>query len=148
MRLLVGMVAAIVTLIAGVTQAFAYTLLLDVKENSLDIKQAPMKNDTLFGYGDLTIEFETKGMAGRQWRLSILAIDDLRGTSSVPATEVSWNALSRNLYDGKLVKGVPQVLAEGTGDQKMVSRLRFFFKGGDYEAGFYDSQIRFILSVP
>jgi hypothetical protein len=148
MRSIVSAAAAILALLAGVSQACAYTLTLDVKEDRLEIRQAPMKDGSMFGYGDITIEFETRGLTGRQWRLYILAVDDLRGASSVPASEVSWDALSPSMFDGTLARGVPQILAEGSGDTRMVSKLRFTFRGGDYDAGFYDSQIRFILSSP
>lgn len=149
MRFIVSAFFAFLTLLSSAGPASAYSFLLDVKEDRLEIKQAPMeRGDSLFGYGDLTIRFQARGMGGRQWRLYILAIDDLRGISVVPASEIRWQALSRNLYDGKLVKGVPQILAEGTGDVNMISRVRFTFDGDNYEAGYYDSQIRFILSSP
>jgi len=149
MRFIVTALLAFLTLLLSAGPACAYTFLLDVREDRLEIKQGPMeRGESLFGYGDLTIRFQARGMGGRQWRLYILAIDDMRGASVVPASEIRWQALSRNLYDGKLVKGVPQILAEGTGDVNMMSRLRFTFDGNNYEAGYYDSQIRFILSSP
>ena len=148
MRSIVFAAAVLLVLLTGAAQAFAYTLSLDVKEDRLLIRQAPMKDGSMFGYGDLTIEIETRGLAGRHWRLYILAVDDLRGASSVPASEVSWDALSPSMFDGRLVRGVPQILAEGSGNTRMVSKLRFIFRGGDYDAGFYDAQIRFILSSP
>jgi hypothetical protein len=148
MRSILAAAAVVIALLLSISQACAYTLRLDVKEDRLEIRQSPAKKDNIFGYGDLTVEFQTRGMNGRQWRLYILAVDDLRGTSTVPASEVSWTALTRNLYNGSLVKGVPQILAEGTGDTKVISKLRFMFQGGDYDAGFYDAPIRFILSSP
>jgi hypothetical protein len=138
----------LLVLSALVIPAYGYTLKIDVKEDRLELKQAPLEGDTMFGYGDLTIEIETQNMGGRQWRLCLLAVDDMRGGQVIPASEVTWDAMSPRFIDGRLAKGVPQIMAEGTGDQRMLSKVRFFFKGKEYDAGFYDTQIRFILSSP
>lgn len=148
MRFILSTIAVFFALLSCIPPASAYTLRIDVKEDRLEIRQAPVEGQTLFGYGDLTVEIETQNMGGRQWRLYILAIDDLRGGQAIPASQVTWDALSPSFIDGKLVKGVPQIMAEGTGNTRILSKVRFNFKGDEYEAGFYDTQIRFILSSP
>lgn len=148
MRFTICIIAFFFFLAALGQPAYGYTLKIDVKEDRLEIRQAPVEKETIFGYGDLTMEIETQNMGGRQWRLYILAVDDLRGSRAIPASEVTWDAMSPRFIDGKLVKGVPQIMAEGTGDTRIFSKVRFFFQGDEYEAGFYDTQIRFILSSP
>lgn len=148
MRIIILTFSALLSLLFAVRTASAYTLVLNILEDRLELRQTAKDGQVLFGYGDLTIQVEAKNMGGRQWRLQVMAIDDLRGAQTIPVSEVTWDALSKDFYDGKLVKGVPQVMVESRGDSKMVSKVRFTFKGEAYEAGMYDAQIRFILSSP
>lgn len=126
-----------------------YTLKIEVQEARVEIRQDP--TDALpysVAERDVTLQIETLNLGDRPWRLYILALEDLNGPEPVTASEVSWQALTPPFIDGTLVKGVPQLLAQGRGDASLVGRILFRIRSRNYEAGSYDLRMRFILSSP
>jgi len=132
-----------------ITWAQDYTLMIEVEEDRIEIHQDPTQiTPYALAQRDVTIRIETKGLGKRPWSLSILALEDLHGPETIPASEISWQALMPPFIDGQLIKGVPQLLAQGKGDTQLIGKIRFLFKSGTYEAGLYDLRIQLILSSP
>ncbi len=142
-------IALFIYLLQPVTWAQDYTLEINVQEDRVVIRQDPAQTSPYaLAERDVTIEIETQGLGERAWSLSILALEDLHGPESIPASEVSWQALTPPFIDGMLAKGVSQLLAQGRGDTYLVGRIRFRFKSDLHDAGFYDLRMRLILSSP
>lgn len=126
-----------------------YTLKLDVQDSRIEIRHDPAERSPYsIAERDITIQIETQDLGDRPWKLSILALEDLHGPEAVTASKVSWQAFTPPFIDGTLVKGVPQLLAQGRGDTILVGRIQFRIESNSYEAGFYDLRMRFILSSP
>lgn len=146
-----GLVLLLIILFQPDVQAQDYTLMIDVLEDRVEIRQETFQDIAYtLAERDVTIEIETQGLEGRPWSLLILALEDLHGPEAIPASEISWQALAPPFIDGMLVKGVPQLLAQGQGDSHLTGRIRFRFRseGARYEAGLYDLRMRLVLSSP
>jgi len=128
--------------------AHAYTLMIDVREDRIEIERPVELASGGFAQQDVDINIRAEGLDGAPWRLQILAIDDMQGPNPIPITAFSWDAFNAPFLDGQLVKGVPQILAQGSGDIDTTGRVRFKFLAGNYQAGSYTSIVRFILSSP
>ena len=126
-----------------------YKLTVEIQETRIDIRQDPTETSPYsVADRDVTIQVEASDLADRPWRLYILALEDLNGPVPITASEVSWQALTPPFIDGTLVKGVPQLLAQGRGDVNLIGRLLFRIRSANYEAGSYNLRMRFILSSP
>ncbi len=145
-----GLILLFITLFSPSIQAQDYTLMIDVLEDRVEIRQEVLQDAPYtLAERDVTIEIETEGLEGRTWSLQIVALEDLHGPESISASEISWQALTPPFIDGVLIKGVPQLLAQGQGDDHVIGRIRFRFRseGTVYEAGLYDIRMRLILST-
>lgn len=129
-------------------EASAYTLMIDLRPDRVWLRMPPQLDLQGYAQEDVTIEMEAKGMMGRPWNLYLLPLEDMLGPTSVPASEVTWKALTSPFIDGTLVKGVPQLLAQGVGDASLIGRIKFMMKAGNVAAGTYDLRLRVILSSP
>ena len=128
--------------------AHAYTMTIDIREDRIDITRPVKTRSGDFAQQDVEIIIRTQGLNDAPWQLQILAIEDMLGPEPIPIGAFSWHAFNPPFIDGYLVKGVPQILAQGTGDIETVGRVRFKFKTANYEAGDYFSKLKFILSSP
>lgn len=138
----------LVLLLVFAGDAAAYTLGINLKPDRIWLRMPPQMDQDGFAQEDLTIEVEARGMGGRPWHLSLLPMEDMLGPMSVPASEITWKALTSPFIDGTLVKGVPQLLAQGVGDANIIGRIKFMMKPGNIGAGTYDLRLRVILSSP
>ncbi len=148
MRTLIFSIIAMLLLTWTSGRAHAYTMTIDIREDRIDITRPTEIHSSNFAQEDMEILIRTQGLNDAPWRLQILAIEDMLGPESIPIGAFSWQAFNPPFIDGHLVKGVPQILAQGTGDIETVGRVRFKFRLANYEAGDYFSRLRFILNSP
>jgi hypothetical protein len=129
-------------------KAHAYTMMINIREDRIDIQRPVEVDRGGLAQQDVNIAIRAQGLNGAPWRLQILAISDMLGPEPIPTSAFSWQAFNPQFINGQLAKGVPQILAQGTGDIDTVGKVRFKFLADNYDAGDYFSTLKFILSSP
>ncbi len=137
------------TLMLSVCRAsHAYNLMINVRQDRVDIIRPVAEEDYAYAERDVDVQIRAQGLQGAPWRLEIMAQEDLLGPFSIPASTISWNAYNPPFVDGQIVKGTPQILAQGAGDVDTMGRVRFKFKTANYSQGNYNCTLKFIFSSP
>ncbi len=126
--------------------SLAYTLTLNVSEDTINIQRPIQSDPVVYATRDVDIHIITQGVRGT-WQLEVLALDDLLGPEPITANTISWEATQPPFIDGTLIKGTPQLMAQGSGDQDITGRVRFKYATANYMPGTYNLTVRYILSV-
>jgi len=122
--------------------------MINVRQDRVDIIRPVTEEEYAYAERDVDVQIRAQSLEGAPWRLEIMALEDLLGPSPISVSSISWNAYNPPFVDGQIIKGVPQILAQGVGDIDTMGRVRFKFKTANYSKGNYHCTLKFIFSSP